>query len=166
MHNLIIILIKPILALKNFSLIKYYYWSVKSYLMKIENKTEILGPKFHFAFFWVVLVWLIRKQDVFQQGSDWFTLKTTITLIGLFGSTCQALECLFSISRTILVRYKYYIVAYCYKAEFVLKIMKHWIWEKKNFAHNKGPLGRRGKQPSWDHRHIQLENFSKISVYS
>lgn len=159
MHNLIIILIKPILALKNFSLIKYYYWSVKRYLMKIENKTEILGPKFHFAFFWVVLVWPIRKQDVFQQGSDWFILKTTITLIGLFGSTCQALEYLFSISRTILVRYKYYIVAYCYKAEFVLKIMKHWIWEKKN-------LGTKWKQPRWDHGHIQLENFSKISVYS
>jgi len=50
---------------------------VKSQILRIENKPEILGSKFHFAFFWLVVVWPHRKQDVFQQFSDWFILENS-----------------------------------------------------------------------------------------
>ena len=55
------------------SLILTVSWLVKSQILRIENNSEILGSKFHFAFFWLVLVRPLRKHDVFQKFSGWFS---------------------------------------------------------------------------------------------
>ena len=54
-------------------------------------------------------------------------------------------------------------VLLCHKIDFVDKIMKHWCWKKNSFLHNKGSLGAKWKQASWDHGHIQLWALFKVS---
>ena len=61
-HNLMIIINE---TYSNYKLI-----SEKSIFKNWEQNFTLL-------FFWLVLVWPLRKQDVFQEFSDWFILKNS-----------------------------------------------------------------------------------------
>ena len=128
----------------------------------MRTSRKILGSKFHFAFLLLVLVWPLRKQDVsrqfpdsfFLKKSDWFILKTSGWCLWMHISHTSLF---FNLSDAIIV------TSYLYKTDFVHKMTNHWRWKKKNFVHNKGSLGKKWKQQSSDHGHIQLWELLKIS---
>ena len=136
---------------------------MKSQILRIENKSENLGSKFHFAFFWLVLVGPLRKQDLFRQFSDWFILKNSDWFILKNSDWCLWIH----ISNTWLFLFNFSdaitVTSQLYKRGFVYKTTNHWRWKKENFVHSKGSLGTKWKQQSSDHGHIQLWELLKIS---
>ena len=121
--------------------------------------------KFHFAFFWLVLVWPLRKQDVFPQFSDWFNLKNSNWFILKNSDWCLWIH----VSNTSPYRFIYFnlldariVTSYLYNTDFVHKMTNYWRWKKENFVHNKGSLGTKWKQQSSDHGHIQVWGLLKI----
>ena len=102
-------------VLINSTYFKYKLISKKSIFKNdIESKSEIWLSLLHFAFFWLVLMWPHRKQDISQWLSDWFILTLISSLkrswIGSFGSTYQTLD-FYNYSCQVQV----YVLLYCFK---------------------------------------------------
>ena len=127
----------------------------------MRTSLKILGSKFHFAFFLLVLVWPLRKQDVSRQFPDWFILKNSHWCLWIhIWDTSLFFFNFFNFSDAIII-----VTSYLYNTDFVHKMTNHWRWKKKNFVHNKGSLGTKWKQQSSDHGHIQLWELLKIPGY-
>lgn len=116
-------------------------------------------PNFTLLFFWLVLVWPWEARHF-----------STIVRLGHFKglwliSLDPEIKHLNISLQFLQLQVQLTMILYCFKTDFVQKIMKQWRWESKNFVHNKGSLGTKWKQQSWDHGRIQLWELFKTYFF-